>query len=527
MRQLFLITISFFTVFSVQAQEHALRGPDETPYTTMDQYTDFLDSMVQHWYFKKYNDLKNREDEESVWTGEGEVFSDSLVTERLKAIPTVFPLKYNDKVANWIRLYVYRNRRSPYLIGMTDYYFPIFEEVLDKYRLPLELKYIPIIESALNPEARSRAGAVGLWQFMYSTGKMYGLEVNSYVDERMDPIKSTHAAAIFLRDLYNLYGDWALVLAAYNCGPGNVNKAIHRSGKNDFWEIYAHLPRETRGYVPAYIAAVYLMEYYDIHEIVPKKPKLNLFTDTVGVSEKLHLKQVSEVLEIPYDELKALNPQYRRDILPGDQTYFLRLPFSYIGPFIDKEQEIYEYNDSIYFGDGRIVVSPPSYTYRSSASEYVPTSVEGRTKLVYTIKAGDTYGFIAGLYNVRVNDLQHWNGVRSNRLQIGQKIAVWVPSEQVGKYKHINSMSEHQRKKLKGSSSVSSAASGSSGSSSRFSKPNDNRYVWHQVRSGENLWTIAQKYSGVTDKSIKQLNGFSRRDVETLQVGQYIKIKRK
>jgi membrane-bound lytic murein transglycosylase D len=327
-----------------------------------------------------------------------------------------------------------------------------------------------------------------------------------------------------MKDLYNLYGDWSLVLAAYNCGPGNVNKAIRRSGKNDFWEIYPYLPRETRGYVPAYIAAAYMMEYYEAHGIVPKKPKLNLFTDTVGVSQKLHLKQVAEVLEIPYEEVKGLNPQFRRDILPGDKTYYLRLPFSHIGTFIDREEEIYAYKDSIFFGSGRIVVNPPTYRQRSSGSVYVPTSIDGRSKLIYTIKAGDTYGFIASLYNVRVSDLRHWNGVSSNRLQVGQKIAVWVPKGSEDKYKYIDSMSSHQRKKLM---NAGSSVSSSGGSSSRFSKPSDNKYVYHKVKSGESLWTIAQKYSGVSDKSIKNLNGFSRRDVQTLQAGQYIKIKRK
>ncbi len=525
MKRIFLFTIGLLLIFSAEAQKSANRGLRQIQYSTIEQYTDLLDSMVEHWYFKKYNALNP--EKEYLTNSEIIETSNEVIAERLKNVVSVFSLKYNDQVANWIRMYVHRNGRSPYLVGMTDYYFPIFEEVLDKYDMPTELKYIPIIESALNPEARSRAGAVGLWQFLYSTGKMYGLEVNSYVDQRMDPVKSTHAAALFLKDLYELYGDWSLVLAAYNCGPGNVNKAIRRSGKNDFWEIYEYLPRETRGYVPAYIAAVYLMEYYDAHNIVPKKPKLSLFTDTVGVNQKLHLRQVSEVLEIPYEELKALNPQYKRDILPGDKTYYLRLPFKRVGDFIDLENAIYAYKDSVYFDNKQVIVSPPSYSYSSSDSEYEPTtSVEGRTKLTYTIKSGDTYGFIAGLYNVSVKDLRHWNKFGSKRLRIGKKIAVWVPAGEEAKYKHIDSMSEHKRKKLMGASFKTHTKS-TQKTSKKSSKPKDSRYVWHKIQKGENPWIIAQKYSGVTAKSIKQINGFSNRDIQRLQVGQYIKIKRK
>ncbi|MEA2043654.1 MAG: transglycosylase SLT domain-containing protein [Bacteroidota bacterium] len=510
----FLLITSIFSSFS---QNSATRGPSEKPYTTISQYSDILDSMVAQWYFKKHDDQIIDINSE-VSEKEAELLSDSVVIARLKSVPSVFPLKYNDKVASWIKLYIKRNNRSPYLIGMTDYYFPMFEEILDRYNMPLELKYIPIIESALNPEARSRMGAVGLWQFMYSTGKMYGLQVNSYVDERSDPVKSTHAAALFMKDLYELYGDWTLVLAAYNCGPGNVNKAIRRSGKRSFWDIYPYLPRETRGYVPAYIAAAYMMNFYEDHKIVPKKPKINTFTDTIGVSKKLHLRQVSEVLNIPFDELKAMNPQFRRDILPGDKVYYLRLPFNSTGQFIKKEEEIYAYKDSVFFNN-KIVVTPPSYNYRTRAKAYTPTSVKGRTKLTYTIKAGDTYGFIADWYGVNVSDLRHWNGIRSNRLQIGQKIAVWVPKNKASKYKGINNMSSAQRK-----SKIKTTVKTSSGNTP---KPKNKNYVYHKVKAGESLWTIAKKYPGVSDKDIKQINHFSRRDVQTLKLGQYIKIKSK
>lgn len=534
-------TILIFSAFSAAAQTAS--APDSCEaYINQNRN---LDSLVNSWYFKRAEaeglyDKYELTQSSAINSEMTEEEKDSLYISRLKKVPALFPLSYNDKVKAWIELYTFKNRRTPHLIGMSDYYFPIFEEILDRYGLPVELKYLPVIESALNPKAKSRAGAVGLWQFLYSTGKMYGLEINSYVDERKDPLKSSHAAANFLKDMYEMYGDWALVIAGYNCGPGNVNKAIRRAGgERDFWKIYPYLPRETRGYVPAFIGALYAMTYYKEHNITPVKPDMNIFTDTVMIKEKVHLMQIAEVMGIEYEELQALNPQYRKNIIPGHaRAYPLRLPVMKTGNFIALQDSVYAYKDSIFFGNRRVVVNPPrykrsrygSYSYGTSKSSYSPPSTSGKKKLSYTVKSGDTFGFIAGWYDVRVSDLKHWNNRRSNRLNIGDKLTVWVPIKKYDHYKRINLLSFQQKQGLNTVASANTrrvSRSRSSSTVSRTSRPGNGKYVWYRVRSGDNLWTIAQRYSGISDKDIKRINGFSNYDVKRLQTGQYIKIKRK
>ena len=265
---------------------------------------------------------------------------------RLSRLPTVMEMVYNEVVQKFIDRYSGRLRHSiSYMLGASNFYIPIFEEALEVYQLPLELKYLPIIESALNPKAVSRVGATGLWQFMIGTGKQYGLQVNSHVDERRDPVKSSYAAARYLRDLYKVFGDWNLVIAAYNCGPENINKAIHRAkGEKDYWRIYPYLPKETRGYVPAFIAANYIMTYYSQHNICPMTTRLPAKTDTVMVSKNVHLEQVAEVVGINIDLLRSLNPMYRRDVIPGaSEPLPLRLPQTEVAKFIDMEDSVYTY----------------------------------------------------------------------------------------------------------------------------------------------------------------------------------------
>ena len=276
-------------------------------------------------------------------------FSKEEYVERLSRMPSVMEMAYNDVVRKFIDRYAVRLRHSiSYMLGACNFYMPIFEEALEAYQLPLELKYLPIIESALTPTAVSRAGAVGLWQFMLTTGRHYDLKVNSLVDERRDPVKSSYAAARYLSDLYKIFGDWNLVIAAYNCGPGNINKAIHRAnGNKDYWQIYPYLPNETRGYVPAFIAANYIMTYYSLHNICPMTTKLPAKSDTVMVSRKLHLEQVAAVMNISIDLLRSLNPMYRRDIVPGNTELSpLRLPQAETIRFIDLQDSIYNYRAS-------------------------------------------------------------------------------------------------------------------------------------------------------------------------------------
>lgn len=301
-----------------------------------------LDSLLNDWQVKNFIDQQK----ECSTSPLNPSFPDSIYINRLQRIPAVMELPYNDIVRKFIDLYTCRMRNQvSFMLSAANFYIPIFEEALDAYDLPLELKYLPVIESSLNPKAISRVGAAGLWQFMVFTGKQYGLEINSLVDERRDPIKATWAAARYLKDLYNIYHDWNLVIAAYNCGPNNINKAVRRSGgKTDYWAIYNYLPRETRGYVPAFIAANYVMTYYCNHNICPMETNIPISTDTIQIDKEVHFDQIAAVLNIDKKEIRSLNPQYKLDIIPGNShTYTLKLPQSDISRFIDNKDSIYSY----------------------------------------------------------------------------------------------------------------------------------------------------------------------------------------
>lgn len=347
------------------------------------------------------------------------VFSDSVYMQRLYNLPTIMELSYNSVVRSYIEMYTNRRRDLvSYMLSLGDYYYPMFEEALDRYNLPLELKYLPVIESALNPVAVSRMGATGLWQFMLQTGKQYQLEVNSLVDERRDPYKATEAAAKYLHDLYQIYGDWNLVIAAYNCGPGNVNKAIARSGgRKDYWEIYYNLPRETRGYVPAFIAASYVMNYHNDHRICPQETANELIAlDTVHVENEIHFKQISEVLNIPMEQIRRYNPQFKRDIIPGNhKSYALVLPTQEMYAFIHNKDVIVNHNKSLYL------------TNRKQTLHNLADGVASNGDVLntyYRVKKGDTLGGIARRNGTTVAQLQRMNGMRNTRLSIGKRLVV-------------------------------------------------------------------------------------------------------
>ena len=344
---------------------------------------------------------------------------DSVYKARLQALPCVIELPYNERVRAFILRYVKRSpKQVARMMRMSEYYFPLFEEVLARYNLPYELKYLPIIESALNPMARSYVGAAGLWQFMPGTGKLFGLEINSLVDERMDPVKSTEAACRFLSSMYAIYHDWNLVIAAYNCGGGNVNKAIKRAGgKRDFWSIYPYLPRETRNYVPIFIAANYAMNYGQEHGICKAPLEKTMLTDTIATTRRLHLQQVSENLDIPMDELRRLNPQYSRDILPGGSVYTLCLPSEKVGLYIEQEDSILAYKADSLINNRRAEIDLAKVTginggYRVNGVTY------------YTIKRGDTLGGIAKKFHCTVKQLKAWNGLKSDNIREGKKLKI-------------------------------------------------------------------------------------------------------
>ena len=344
---------------------------------------------------------------------------DSVYKARLQALPCVIELPYNERVRAFILRYVKRNpKQVARMMRMSEYYFPMFEETLGRYDLPYELKNLPVIESALNPMARSHVGAAGLWQFMPGTAKLYGLEVNSLVDERMDPVKSTEAACRFLASMYAIYHDWNLVIAAYNCGAGNVNKAIRRAGgKRDFWSIYPYLPRETRNYVPIFIAANYAMNYGQEHGICKAPIEKTMLTDTIRTTRRMHLQQVSQNLNIDMNELRRLNPQYSRDILPGGTAYALCLPAEKVGLFIDQEEAIIAYKADSLINNRRAEIDLAKVTSINGAYR-----VNGVT--YYTIKKGDTLSGIAKKFHCTVKQLKQWNNLKSDNIREGKKLKI-------------------------------------------------------------------------------------------------------
>ena len=379
--------------------------------------------MMTNWYLQNYAVLDADVENKSY----GEVSEETYIR-RLAAIPSVIEMPYNQVVRKHIERYVYRSRTLvEEMLGMSLYYMPIFEQALEKEGLPLELKYLPIVESALDPNAVSRVGAAGLWQFMIGTGKGLGLEVNSLVDERRDPYRSSAMAAKYLKNLYQIYNDWSLAIAAYNCGPGNVNKALHRNGgTGDFWDIYEYLPRETRGYVPAFIAANYAMTYYKQHNISPSLARKPLITDTVSVNRRIHFGQIAKVLNIPIEEIRAFNPQYRADVIPGDNhPYTLVLPSQQVYSFIMSEDSIDNYRDDLYAH--RSIVEPGGQV--STIEEYVNGQTANNTPRTYTHKVGrgETLATIAAKYGMTTDELMSLNNMSSERVRRGDNLKVVAP----------------------------------------------------------------------------------------------------
>lgn len=398
-----------------------------------------IDQLLMQWHAEQY-----LAPDSTMTDAEPRTFEPEEYQDKLSRIPAIMELPYNNVVQTFIDQYAGRLRRSvSYMLGAGNFYLPIFEEALDRYGLPLELRYLPVIESAYNPTAVSRVGATGLWQFMITTAKRYGLEVNSLIDERRDPIKSSDAAARYLRDLYNIYGDWSLVLSAYNCGPGNTNKAIHRAdGSRDYWKIYPYLPRETRGYVPAFIAANYIMNYYCDHNIAPMQTSYPLATDTIIVTRDISLEQIAALCpEIDLAGLKALNPMYRTTLVPGAmKPCALRLPTDVITKFIDFGDSIYNYRaDELLTRRSIVEVAADDTHYRPSTSRYSGSrnnarrskkdrtsrrkKNSGRSKTV-TIRQGDTLSDIARRNHTTVKNLQRINGIKGSNIRAGKSIRV-------------------------------------------------------------------------------------------------------
>ena len=466
--------------------------------------TEATDSLLHLWYKNTLTsdfDAVNEYDMDSVRFTSN--VSDAEMMRRLSAMNSFITLPYNDVVKNYIILYSERmTSRMGRVLGLSTYYFPIFEDILLRYDLPQELKYMAIIESMLNPVATSSAGARGIWQFMYQTGTSYGLEINSFVDERLDVEKAVEAAARYLRDAYKTFGDWALAISSYNCGAGNVSKAIRRAdGKRDYWSIYPYLPKETRNYVPAFVGAMYAMTYYREYGIVPQQMGMPAQTDTFMIRHNLHFDQIEAVVGVPKEELQNLNPQYINDIIPGNNhPYVLKLPYTWTANFLDANRDtLYAYKaDSLL--TGRVLQEQASKGKSGSGGKTSTGKSSGgsssQQRIAYKVKSGDYLGKIASRYGVTVNQLKSWNHLKSNSIQIGQTLYI---------YKN-------------GGPTISQGSTGSSSGSSNTTKP---KTVIYTVKSGDSLSKIAAKYPGVSVDDIKKANGLKS---DAIRAGQKLTI---
>ncbi len=553
-RLIWILLVLLYTGFNVYSQDESLKTdstttdtliinngiPDDSPIVTM------LDSLV-NIRFSTYKEFTTDSSVLNIYNYEPDFvpqFHDTIYEQRILLLnqQTPIELTYNNTIKTYIKLYAVKKRElTSRMLGLSEVYFPMFEEQLDRFDIPLELKYLAIVESALNPRAGSRAGAKGLWQFMYGTGKVYGLKVSSLIDERYDPLEATIAACEHLRDLYDIYDDWSLAMAAYNSGAGNVNKAIRRAGKvKNYWAVWPFLPRETRGYVPAFTAVLYVMNYAAEHNLYPVDPGILYYgIDTVVVNQPLSFDQISEMLDIPMSDIEFLNPMYKTGIIPsynGDK-YILRLPSEYIGSFIDNEDSLYNFKstkgiakdallaeiekaksrkmhivrygenlgliakryrcyvsqlkswnglrgNTIYPGQKLIVYSPHDRQYKSTTSSYSSIKRSGE-KSYHTVTYGENLGLIAKRYNCTVTDLREWNNLRGSVIHPKQKLIVYEPA-----------------------------------SSTTIDK--DAKFVYHTIKKGDTLWDIAKMYDGATVDGIKHLNNIG--NTRKLKPGQRIKV---
>lgn len=501
--------------------------------------------MMEGWYMKNYtatDDRYRRLSDVNV--------SDDVIRDRLAKLPTVIEMPYNSIVRSYIERYTARGREQvAALLGLSLYYMPIFEQALEENNLPLELKYLPVIESGLDPNAVSRHGATGLWQFMIGTAKGLGMEVSSLVDERRDPYVASQAAAKYLKDLYATYGDWSLAIAAYNCGPGNVNKALRRAGgdatNKDFWSIYHYLSPETRGYVPMFIAANYVMNYYPQHNISPVLPSKPLVTDTLMIGDRVHFDQISHVLDIPIEELRVLNPQFRADIIPGsaDRQYTLVLPSQQCHAYLMSEEDIQEYEKEKYAR--RLTVEPGDEPNAQLAAEIageapvedntLPTlqakpvetsssnSAGSTTEVsaLHKVEPGQTLSSIARMYEVTPDQIKQWNSLTRNAVRTGQMLRVHTTCSlaQANNARDITPLGQQPAQRVSAQTSPKASKwSEQRDDSHQSSKTKNSRNSRksrvtakaepksHTVKSGDNLSVIAKRY-GTTVDALKKANG--------------------
>lgn len=489
-----------------------------------------MDSLLNVWYVKRdlasqNSVLSKLEDDTTKYDN-----NDSLIFKRLCDIHTPIQVAYNDKVKRFIELYsVQRQRSSSVILGLAQYYFPWMKAVFDKYDLPEELVYITIIESALNPTAVSRAGATGIWQFMYGTGKLYGLEVNSYVDDRRDPYKATEAAARHFRDLYNIFGDWGLAISAYNCGAGNVRKAIQRSGgKTDFWGVYPYLPRETQNYFPAFIGAMYMMTYHNLYGIQPAKMSIPLDVDTLMINKETHFMQIANVLGISYDEIKTLNPQYKKDIIPAfAEGMPVRLRSNDLLRYIALSDSVSNYNYDAYFNPTKNLNQVAA---AGTVSDDGMMIVQKTPNKYHVVKKGETLGKIAAKYHTTVANIKSINHLRTTSLRIGQKLivkkgtTVKVPNPNAKPANDsVNAIAQNATDSVNAKANDSVPTDGAAKAQPEIKpvpQPQPS-YTSYTIRQGDTLSSIARRY-GTTANEIAEYNNLVNKDA--LKIGQKLKI---
>lgn len=535
-RHLLLLSIIAAATFAAGAQNRGNKNVLDIRESITDNAIIYPESyeadtrkLLEGWYMTNYTAGDN-----NYATTDDADTPDSEIIARLKAMPTAIEMPFNQIVRSYIDRYTRQGRpQVAALLGLSTYYMPIFEQALEAEGLPLELKYLPVIESGLDPNAVSRHGATGLWQFLIGTAQGLGMEVNTLVDERRDPYTSSEKAASYLKDLHNAYGDWSLAIAAYNCGPGTVNKALRRAGgdpkKLDFWSIYQYLPAETRGYVPMFIAANYVMNYYPRHNISPVLPTKPLVTDTIGVTERVHFDQISHVLDIPVEELRMLNPQFRRDVVPAtaDRPYFIVLPSQQALAYIMSEEAIKNYEAEKY---SRREIAEPMLAQDSQPAaddtgasdlDEVRSAAAQRTgghTITHKVLAGETLSSIAAKYDVTEADIKVWNRLRRNAVRTGQQLR--ITTTVAGEGRELASATQTAAAETRTETAKASGnSSKSSGSSSKTQAAASQPKV-HNIRSGETLSSIAAKY-GVSIAEIKKANGMTG---DALRAGKTLKI---